>query len=235
MLHVGLSSLGWVLGGPTTVIESVLEAVGPDGTVAMPTFTAGNTNPANWQAPPVPAIWWQIIRDERPAFDPVTSPSRGMGKVSECFRTFSQAIRGTHPVASWTAIGPKAKLVIKHEGIACHYGSNSPCQKFYDLKGHVLSLGTDKTTILHYAEAKANFANKRFIDEGTAAILAGRRQWIRYKEQDWCDEDFEMIRADYIAAGHPNHRGPMAYGRASLYPIRDLVDYAIDWMETNRH
>ena len=234
MFHVSLSKLGWVLGGSETVIHAVLAAVGEGGTIAMPTFTSGNTDPSNWQAPPVPKEWWPVIREQMPAFDSKTSPARAMGQVGEFFRTMPNVIRSNHPTASWAALGPKAQTVTKHEEISCGYGRKSPCQHFYDLKGHVLSLGTDKTTILHYAEVLADFAGKSFVDEGTATIVDGKRQWVKYKTLDWCDDDFALIRADYIKDGKPHTRGTVAYGEATLFPICELVDYAVAWMERNR-
>ena len=38
MVHSALSSLGWVEGGADTVIDALIEAVGPGGTIAMPTL-----------------------------------------------------------------------------------------------------------------------------------------------------------------------------------------------------
>ena len=234
MFHVSLSNLGWVIGGAETVINSLLEAIGNSGTMAMPTFTSGNTDPSNWQAPPVPKEWWPIIREQMPAFDSQTSPSRAMGQVAEFFRTMPRVVRSNHPTASWAALGPKAKALTKHEDISCGYGRLSPCHHFYEIEGHVLSLGTAKTTILHFAEVLADFAGKSYIDEGTAAAIDGKRQWMSYKTIDWCDEDFAQIRADYMKDDGPYKKGPVAYGQATLFPIRELVDYAAAWMERNR-
>ena len=63
MVHTSLSSLGFVCGGAQTVIEALLESVGSDGTIMMPTQSWKNLDPTtgvHWEEP---KEWWQMIRD----------------------------------------------------------------------------------------------------------------------------------------------------------------------------
>ena len=87
LLHSSLSSLGYVTGGAESAIMAVLKVLGGSGTLMMPTHTGQNTEPSNWNAPPVPEVLWPIIRNEQPAFDPATTVTRGMGIMAEFFRT----------------------------------------------------------------------------------------------------------------------------------------------------
>ena len=43
LVHASLSRLGWICGGPQAVIESLLEVLGPQGTLMMPTHTTDNS------------------------------------------------------------------------------------------------------------------------------------------------------------------------------------------------
>ena len=75
IVHVAMSRLGWVAGGARAVVDALLGVAGDAGTLVMPTHTNDLSEPALWRNPPVPESWWQIIRDEAPAFDPQLTPS----------------------------------------------------------------------------------------------------------------------------------------------------------------
>src|SRR5689334_15505508 len=79
LVHSSLSSLGWVCGGPVAVVQGLLDALGPDGTLVVPTQTGSLTDPAGWSRPPVPREWWDTIRATMPAYDPRITPSLGVG------------------------------------------------------------------------------------------------------------------------------------------------------------
>ena len=44
-VHTSLSTLGFVCGGPQVIIEALLESVGEEGTIMMPTQTWKNLDP----------------------------------------------------------------------------------------------------------------------------------------------------------------------------------------------
>ncbi len=46
MVHTSLRSLGWVIGGTQAVLEALRDAVGPDGTLVMPTQSWQLCDPA---------------------------------------------------------------------------------------------------------------------------------------------------------------------------------------------
>ena len=51
LVHSSLASLGFVVGGGRTVIDALLDAVGEDGTIMMPTYSGENSDPAEWRRP----------------------------------------------------------------------------------------------------------------------------------------------------------------------------------------
>jgi aminoglycoside 3-N-acetyltransferase len=112
MVHSSLSSLGWVCGGPVTVVQALMDVVTATGTLVMPTHPTDYSDPADWQAPRVPADWWPIIRETMPAFDPQVTPTRGMGQIVEVFRTWPYVLRSSHPAVSFAAWGQHAEAIV---------------------------------------------------------------------------------------------------------------------------
>jgi aminoglycoside 3-N-acetyltransferase len=87
LLHSSLSALGFVVGGAETVISAILDVIGDEGTLVVPTFTGDNSDPADWSNPPVPAEWYATIRETMPAFDPRKTRPQSVGVIADTLRT----------------------------------------------------------------------------------------------------------------------------------------------------
>ena len=101
-LHISLSSLGYVPGGARTIIESIIKVI-ENGTLMMPSYSGDLSDPSEWKHPSVPQKSFNKIRDAIPAYDPLKTPTRGMGVVAEYFRSFPGVKRSSHPQSSFTA------------------------------------------------------------------------------------------------------------------------------------
>ena len=90
MVHSSLSSLGTVEGGAETVMEALLQALGNEGTLVVPTFTDE-----------------VVARYNGFVFDVSNTPSY-VGAITEAARARPDALRSHHPWHSVSAIGPMA-------------------------------------------------------------------------------------------------------------------------------
>jgi aminoglycoside 3-N-acetyltransferase len=236
LAHSSLSKLGYVVSGPPSVILALEQALGPEGTLVMPTHSSELSEPSYWRHPAVPAEWWDIIRDNMPAFDPDLTPTRGMGAIPECFRKQRGVVRSQHPQDSFAARGPQAERITAHHALADGLGEQSPLARLYDLEGWALLLGVGygNNTSLHLAEVRANFPGKKTQRQGAPILVDGVRQWVEFEALDWHDEDFERLGADFARDTGLERTGRVALAEARLMPQRALVDYAVRWMEQNR-
>jgi aminoglycoside 3-N-acetyltransferase len=235
IVHTSMSAFGWIAGGAVAVVQALLRVLTPSGTLMMPAFSPDNTDPANWRNPPVPENWIPIIRDHTPLYDPLITPSRGVGIVAECFRRFPEVARSPNSDASFAALGPKAEyLTANHTSLERILDDDSPLGKLYELDGYVflLGVGHNKNTSLHLAEYRASFT-KRFIREGAAMRVDGVRKWVAYDFQEPIDADFTELGAAYEAAFNIQ---PLRVGNAEVRFLkqRPMVDFAVEWMEKNR-
>lgn len=234
MVHTSLRSLGWVIGGAQTVLEALREAVGPEGTLVMPTQSWQLCDPELLQE--VPPEWWPTLREHLPLYDPARTPSQTMGAVAELFRTLPGALRSPHPHRSITAAGPHAERITEHHPLDSPSGPQSPLGALVDLDAWVLLLGATaaKTTALHLAEHRATYPGKRTKPNGVAMLVDGRREWVTWEELDVQDHDFvEVVDAFAADTGLVrSHR--VGEAPTLLMPMRPLVEYAADWFSTHR-
>ena len=235
LVHLAMSRLGWVIGGAEAVLGGLLAALGPTGTLMMPTHTTNNTDPSEWQHPPIPQAWWQLVRDHTPAYNPATTPTSQMGAVPELLRTWPGALRSSHPVTSFAAIGPNAEFLIADHVLAEDTGDRSPVGRLYELDGLVLLLGVThwNNTSLHLAEFRARYRGKRNLRSGSAMLIEGRRQWVEYETLDTYPDDFGAIGEAFDIAHHVTVN-QIGNAEVRLFKQRAVVDFAVGWMEQHR-
>lgn len=235
-VHSSLSSLGWVAGGAQAVVLALEEVVGETGTLAMPAHSTALSEPSQWRNPPVPESWWETIRNETPAFDRDLTPSRGMGRIPELFRTSPGVVRSDHPQASVAARGPNAKLLTDGHALDSGVGEGSPMARLYDLDGWVLLLGVThaRNTSLHLCEYRATFPGKKTSLQGAPVLVDGRRSWVEFEDLDWDEDDFPQLGAAFeVATGEVRVRN-VAQAESRLMRQRPLVDFGVEWMERYR-
>lgn len=236
MVHTSLSSLGFVCGGAQIVIESLLECVGEDGTIMMPTQSWKNLDPStgvHWEEP---KEWWQVIRDNWPAYNKDITPTNTMGAVAEMFRKWPGTLRSDHPARSVAANGKYAKYLTKDHDLSNIFGEGSPIGKLYKLDGYVLLIGVgyDKNTSIHLADVRANYPSKHNCKEYSAITENNTRVWKEYETLFVDGEDFDQI-GEAFEKEYDVKKATLGNGTITLMKQRELVDFAVKWIEKNRN
>lgn len=234
-VHTSLSHLGFVVGGAETLIRALLEIVGEEGTLMMPSQTWKNLDPStgvHWEEP---KEWWPIIRANWPAYDKEITPAIGMGVVAEMFRKWPGAKRTNHPARSVAAVGKYADYITEEHDLSNIFGENSPLDKLYKLDGHILLIGVgyEKNTSLHLAETRANFKSKKFTNESSAIMVNGKREWVTYSTQAVDDSDFIQLGNEYDKE-HNVKLHKVGNATVRFLKQKPLVDWTVKWMEQHR-
>jgi aminoglycoside 3-N-acetyltransferase len=123
LVHSSLKSLGPVPGGAETVVQGLLEALGPDGTLLMPALSYARVTP------------------EQPLFD-VRLTLSNVGAIPEYFRTRPGTLRSVHPTHSVCGVGRlAAALLDRHIEDRTPCGPRSPFHLLPEYDGQILMLG----------------------------------------------------------------------------------------------
>ena len=96
-----------------------------------------------------------------------------------------------------------------------------------------MGVGYDKNTSLHLADARAQYPGKRLVTEHSAVKAGGERRWVAYDTLEVTGEDFEAIGAAF-ERGHDVRRTTCGSAGLRLMRQRELVDFAVTWIEENR-
>lgn len=207
VVHSSLSSFGEVKGGPATLVDALIEALGPMGTLVVPTF--------NYK----PDI-----------FDPVETPSI-VGALTEEVRHRPEAVRSLHPTHSVAAIGPLAAEIAEGHEKTTSFGRGSALWKVLQIGGKILQLGVTHTSnsMIHVAE---EIAEVPYLDRKRQVGIktpSGKivRKWIR---RPGCSRGFDAID-DAMDQKGAIREATIGECRARLMSARDLVDAAVEMLK----
>jgi aminoglycoside 3-N-acetyltransferase len=214
MVHSSLSRLGHVRGGASTVIEALLDAVGPNGTLVLPTHT--------WDRPGKGDFSFDVRRTQS-----------CVGTISEHFRGWPGARRSLHPTHSVAAVGRLAnEITADHERAATPCGDGTPYARLVDLDADVLFLACDldSNTLFHTFEAQAGVAYllrpaPEEFDIVNDAGVSTRARFLRHERGP--ARRFGDVEDDLIDAG-ALRRGDIGRSSSRLVDTRRMATYVLD-------
>ncbi|MFZ4507513.1 MAG: AAC(3) family N-acetyltransferase [Fimbriimonas sp.] len=204
LVHSSLSSLGQVEGGAATVVNALLDAVGPTGNLMFPTLTG--------QA--------HHSLERPPEFDSRNSPA-WTGAIPEAARRAPGALRSLHPTHSVVCFGPDSKWLTKG-----HLRSESPCDRqspygrLADIGGRILFIGVglQANTSFHHLEELAEVPYVLQEGKVAATLLDEKGRELSWKGRlhEWGYPRCYPLFEDELATNHILHRGVVAQAHCLL-------------------
>ncbi|MEU9449680.1 AAC(3) family N-acetyltransferase [Streptomyces sp. NPDC048277] len=234
LVHASLRHLG---AGPETVLAALLEVLGPDGTVVVPTFTAGNsdTSPSYLsRTRDMTERQLASYRSQMPPFERDRTPSEGMGRLAEAVRCAAGAVRSAHPQTSFAALGARARDLTGGHDEECHLGERSPLARLERAGAQVLLLGVGYEVCSAFHLAEYRVAEPPSREYRCVVLRDGRRTWMSYKDVGLDDRDFAALGADFEREVPVVGRGRAGAGEARLFPLAAAVRFAVGWLSENR-
>jgi aminoglycoside 3-N-acetyltransferase len=237
MLHASVRSVGEVAGGPDQIHLALKDALTAEGTLLMyagcPRYVdeVGRGN--------LTADEEAEILEKLPAFDAQTARSaRDHGALVEMFRTSPGSAVNDH-VARFVLWGRETPKLIAPQPWNYAFGAGSPLERFVELDGQILLLGSDHDTVtfLHYAEHIVDIPDKRVARYRVPVEIGGVRVWREQEEFDtsdgvhanWPDAFFALLVDAYLA-GQRNAGGRVGGATSYLIPARELLAFSLPVM-----
>lgn len=230
LVHSSLSSLGWVNGGAVAVIQALMDVVTEQGTIVMPSQSVELSDPSEWQYPPVPEEWWHGIKESMPAYNADYTPTAGMGKIVEVFRSYPEVLRSSHPNYSFIAWGKDKHEILHQQSLNFGLGEQSPLGKLYMRQSFVLLLGAgfDSNTCFHLAEYR--IPNQKVISKGAPMIVEDKKIWKEYEDLEFREGFFEEIGKAFEAE-YDLTSGLVGSAKSRLFSLKEAVDFAEKWFK----
>jgi len=167
LVHSALQLLGSPAGGLQMVCDAILELIGPEGTLVVPTFPFAFSRGAD--------------------YDPQTTPSQSMGAFSEFVRQLPKAQRTLHPMQSLAIVGKHAVDLAQRDTPSA-FDDGSAFDHMLQLGFRLLLLGADiqAASIAHYSEQRAQVPY-RYWKDFTGRIKVG---------DSWDSKTYRMFARD---------------------------------------
>ncbi len=210
LVHTSFRNTGPVQEGPSGLIDALLEAIGPEGTLVMPSWTD----------------------DDDEVFEPDSyDVTEHLGVVADTFWRRDAVLRGDHPFAV-AATGPLADEIAGAPLVLPPHAPNSGVARVCDNDGWVLLLGVDHDadTTIHLAELTAGVPYR--VANFITVLEDGRAKRVDYDENDHCCQNFNLT-GDWLRRRGLQKDGTVGNSDAMLARSHDIVATVVEELQGN--
>ena len=208
LVHSAVQFLGRPAGGLKMYLDAIQEVIGEGGTLVVPTFNFG------------------FARGE--SYDPLSTPSQGMGAFSELVRQLPEARRTMHPLQSIAMVGRYAQDLASRD-TASAFDDGSAFERMLELDFKLLLLGADSKAIsmFHYCEQRANVPYRYWKDFTGPVRTASGWQTLTYRMFARDLELNPVLTLDPVVETMQSlgqwRSQPLNYGQLTVCSLRDFV------------
>jgi aminoglycoside 3-N-acetyltransferase len=209
LVHTAFSKVKPVEGGPIGLITALHSALGPTGTLVMPSMSYDDDHP----------------------FDKAKSHCAEMGVLADTFWRLPGVLRGDNNHA-FAAVGPQAERITAPHPIDIPHGLDSPVGRVYELNGQILLLGVghDSNTTIHLCENMAGVRYRR--DKYLTILKDGKPIRFEYREIDHCCQNFFLVDG-WLDERQLQKHGKVGHADARLIRSRDIVEVVTERLREN--
>jgi aminoglycoside 3-N-acetyltransferase-4 len=200
LVHSSFRAIRPIEDGIEGLIAALRDALGPQGTLVMPSWSGEDDEP----------------------FEPTESPSDDdLGAVPQLFWRLPDVQRSRH-VHAFAAAGPRAAFVLQDPLPLPPHVPESPVGRVHELDGQVLLLGVghDADTMIHLAEVMS--AVPYGLPKHLTVLEDGERVRIDYLENDHCCRRFQLLDT-WLQSGGTQSQGPVGSGIARLVRAQEIT------------
>lgn len=220
LIHSSLKSIGLVKDGANTVIDALLDVIGEEGTLLVPSLTGKREDsPLN---PPV--------------FDVLYSPC-WTGTIPETLRKRQQTRRSLHPTHSVSAIGAqKFEITQGHEFSLSPCDDKSPYYKNAIMGGFILFIGVaqESNTSIHMCEELANVPyhlQKEFTNV-TVTGYDGAKLIVSNRLHDWEKPETDFNKLDTLYKTNAVMKlGNVGKAAVRLVNAANMLDFTVNLLK----
>ena len=230
-VHASLKSIGNVVGGARAVVGALFDAVGESGLIAMPGFSSDAYFPDFLDPDVISLVDRRVAEHAVLGFDPLTSPTSGMGAIAETFRTWPGTLRSSHPCVSICLHGDDADHYVAPHRLDWATGPDTPLGRLRNrprMKVLLIGVGWNRCTALHSAETLADhrrLKTRRFKADPSASSMTETLDVA-----DDLDRLFPAVGQAFEASGAVRI-GRIGAAQSRLCSLSDLITFARDWID----
>ena len=199
LVHSSLSKMGYLENGPDTLIDALIEVIGTDGNLLMPSS-------------PNALLQLDFIKSNS-LFDVQNSPSK-LGAITETFRKRNGVLRSLNATEPVCALGPDALYFTEgHFNELTPYTKKSPFYRLTEKNGKILYIGVtlaNAGTSLHLLEDAVDFKYPVYFPEvfdvkikeatGTIHEVKTKVHNPEYSKKRKCDELLPLFLEEQVCS-----------------------------------